>query len=74
MASPLLTVEQVAERLHLSAWTVRDKARRRELPHRKAPGSRRLMFPIRDLEAFEDGADLEYRRWGKDGRIVAPRR
>jgi excisionase family DNA binding protein len=74
MASPLLTVEQVAERLHLSAWTVRDKARRRELPHRKAPRSRRLMFPLGDLEAFEDGAELEYRKWGRDGRIVAPKR
>jgi excisionase family DNA binding protein len=74
MASPQhLTVEQVAERLHLSVWTVRDKARRRQLPHRKPPGTRRLIFPLTDIEAYEDGcADFEFRRWGSDGRIVAP--
>ncbi len=69
-----LTVEQAAARWHLSHWTVRDKARRGEVPHRKPPGSRRLMFPLADIEAFEDGAELEYRKWGRDGRIVAPKR
>ena len=72
-SSQHLTVEQVAERLNLSPWTVRDKARRRQLPHRKPPGARRLMFPVVDIEAYEDGcADFTFRKWGKDGRIVAP--
>jgi excisionase family DNA binding protein len=70
MASHYLTVEQAAERLHLSRWTIRDKARRQQLPHRKPPGTRRLLFSVADLEAFEDGAELEYRKWGRDGRIV----
>jgi excisionase family DNA binding protein len=69
-----LTVKRAAERLHLSRWTIRDKARRKELPHRKPPGTRRLLFSIADLEAFEDGGELEYRKWGKDGRIVTVKR
>ena len=69
-----LTVEQVAKRLHYAPWTVRDLARRGELPHRRPPGRRRLLFPLRDLEAWEAGAELEQKRWGRDGRIVRPRK
>ena len=29
---------------------------------------------LTDLEAFEDGAELEHPKWGKDGRIVTVKR
>lgn len=68
-----LTVEEVAEMLRCSSWTVWDWARRGEIPHRKPPGKRRLLFDPGELEAWQDGAELETRRWGRDGRIVRPK-
>jgi excisionase family DNA binding protein len=67
-----LTVEDVAAYLRVSTWTIWDWARKGEIPHRKPPGKRRLLFDLRELEAWQDGAQLERKRWGQDGRIVRP--
>jgi excisionase family DNA binding protein len=67
-----LTVEEVAERHRCSVRTVHERVARCELPHRKLPGCRRLLFPQDELVAFEAGAELEFIET-KGGRIVRPR-
>jgi excisionase family DNA binding protein len=71
--SPYLTVEQVAERLHRSIRVVHELARLGEIPHRKLPGSRRLLFREDELEAWEDGAELELTQGSRGGRVVRPK-
>ena len=75
-----LSLDDVVKRYagRYSAWTIREKCRRGEWPHRKLPGTKALLFDEVHLRAFEDGAELErvpLRRRGKSpGRIVRPKR
>ena len=72
-ASPYLTVEQVAERLHASVRTVRERTRLGQIPHRKLPGQRRCLFLPHELDAWLDGAPLHTTELAGGGRIVRPR-
>jgi hypothetical protein len=72
-ASPYIGVEQVAERYLVSPYTIHERARLHELPHRKLPGSRRLLFLPGDLDRFDDGCELEVVELPRGGRIVRPR-
>ena len=54
MTAPLLTVEQVAERLAVRPALVRVLAHRGELPYRRI-GEKLLRFRPEDLEAYIDG-------------------
>jgi excisionase family DNA binding protein len=70
-ATPLHT-DEVAEWLGCSKWTVNEKARKGEIPHRKVPGFRPLIFYVEELAEWIDGAPLEVTVLKGDGRIVRP--
>jgi hypothetical protein len=73
-----LTLEDVVSRYGgaYSAWTIREKARRGELPHLKHPGGKVILFREDWLDAWDDGCELERRtvrqRGLTAGRIVKP--
>jgi excisionase family DNA binding protein len=67
-----LTVEQVAERLHWSARTVHERTRTATIPHRRLPGTRRCLFVEAELQAWENGAELELVETN-GGRVVRPK-
>ena len=71
-ASPYLTVEQVAERLHTSVRSVRERTRLAQIPHRKLPGQRRCLFLAHELDAWLDGAPLDVVELAGGGRVVKP--
>jgi excisionase family DNA binding protein len=73
VSARFLTVEEVAQRQRCSVRTIHERVRRYELPHRKLPGCRRLLFPEAELEAWEAGAPLEVVELPRGGRIVRPR-
>ena len=71
--SPFLTVDAVAARYQCSTWTVHERARLEQIPHRKfAGGSSRLLFIESELSAHDDGAELETVPLRGGGRIVRP--
>jgi hypothetical protein len=70
--SPFLVVEEVAARYRTSAWGIRDLARKREVPHFKRSGARRLLFRADWLDAWDAGAELEVQELPRGGRIVSP--
>lgn len=70
--SPFLTAGEVAERLRCSLRTVHELARRNEIPLRRLPGCRRLLFVADHLAQWEDGAPLEIVQLGRGGRVVRP--
>jgi excisionase family DNA binding protein len=72
-ASPYLTVEQVAERLHTSVRTIRERTRTAAIPHRRLPGQRRCLFLPHELDVWLDGAQLELVELDGGGRVVRPR-
>ena len=74
MSAVFLSMPQVVERYAgvWSKWTIYEQTRNGQIPHRKLPGRRELLFPLADLEAFEDGAPLETVKLPKGGRIVRP--
>jgi hypothetical protein len=69
-----LSLPQVVDRYAgvWSKWTLYELTRTGQIPHRKLPGRRELLFPLADLEAFEDGAPLETVKLPDGGRIVRP--
>jgi excisionase family DNA binding protein len=70
--TPLLITSEVAARLRCSVRTVHDLTRLGLIPHRRLPGSRRCLFRIDELEAWEDGARLETVDLGAAARVVRP--
>jgi predicted DNA-binding transcriptional regulator AlpA len=72
MSRAYSSVEAVAERYGWSAWTVYDRARRGLLPHRKPIGTRKLLFLEHELDAWDDGAQLEVQELADGGRVVRP--
>lgn len=58
-----------------SRWSLYEMVRRQpsEIPHRKPAGRRELIFPIDELEAWEDGAALETFHGPDGGRVCRPR-
>lgn len=72
MASPFLVTAEVASRLRCSTRTIHELTRSGRIPHRRLPGSRRCLFRVDELEAWEDGATLRVIELRLGGRIVAP--
>jgi predicted DNA-binding transcriptional regulator AlpA len=67
-----LGVQDIAEMLSMSPWSVYDKARTGRLPHRKPPGSRKLLFLEDEVRAWVDGAELEVFSTAGGGRVCRP--
>ena len=70
--SPYLLVEDVAQRLRCSTRTIHELTRTSAIPHRRLPGSRRCLFRLDELQAWEDGSPLEVRDLPRGGRVVTP--
>lgn len=71
--SRYLLIEAVAERYGGAVRTIHRKAELGLIPHRRLPGTRRLLFDEEHLAAFEDGAELERVDLPGGGRIVRPK-
>ncbi|MDX6637554.1 MAG: Helix-turn-helix domain [Solirubrobacterales bacterium] len=71
-APPYLLVEDVARRLRCSTRTVHELTRNNAIPHRRLPGTRRCLFRVDELEAWENGAPLHTTRLPRGGRVVTP--
>jgi excisionase family DNA binding protein len=75
-----LTVAEAAERYRCSAWTIREKCRRGDLPHLKPSGAKAILLPLDWLEEFELGVPVEIartrapRRGVPAARVVRPKR
>jgi hypothetical protein len=69
-----LSLPDVVERYRdvWSKWTVYEMTRTGSIPHRKLPGRRGLIFPLDELEAWEDGASLETLNLAAGGRVCRP--
>jgi predicted DNA-binding transcriptional regulator AlpA len=67
-----ISVEDVASRYGWSPWTVYEKARHSQIPHRKLAGSNRLLFEESALDAWDDGAELQVKKLPRGGRVVTP--
>jgi hypothetical protein len=71
--SPFILVADVAARYHCSEWTIHERARLGQIPHRKFAGSgSRLLFVPADLDAYDAGVPLERIDLPGGGRIVRP--
>jgi excisionase family DNA binding protein len=70
--TPFLITSEVAARLRCSVRTVHELTRLGLIPHRRLPGSRRCLFRIDELEAWEDGARIETIDLGAAARVVRP--
>lgn len=66
------TVEDIAAEVGLSPWTLREKCRRLEWPHRKPSGCRRVLINRDEVSAFLDGAPLTVKKLPGGGRVVKP--
>jgi excisionase family DNA binding protein len=71
---PFLLAEEVASLLGCSLRTVHELTRTRAIPHRRPPGTRRLLFVQEELQAWMDGAPLETKELPRKGRVVRPAR
>lgn len=69
-----LLVEDVAKRLRCSIRTIHELTRTNAIPHRRLPGTRRCLFRIDELDAWENGTPLEVTELPRGGRLVIPRR
>ena len=74
-ASYLVTTE-VAELMRCSVRTVHELTRRRAIPHRRVPGTRRCLFVESELREWLNGAELDIIELPASGRVVRiiPRR
>jgi excisionase family DNA binding protein len=70
MAVTWSTLSETAEYLRRSERAVSDLVARRQIPHRKVAGTRRLLFSIVEIDAWLDGASLETRELASGGRVV----
>jgi excisionase family DNA binding protein len=71
-AGPYLLVEEVAKRLRCSTRTIHELTRTNAIPHRRLAGSRRCLFRVEELEAWENGSSLQVRDLPRGGRLVTP--
>ena len=68
-----LITSEVADRLRCSVRAVHELTRTTAIPHRRLPGTRRSLFRLDELEAWENGTPLEATELPRDGRVVVPR-
>lgn len=73
MKRQYLVASEAAEILRCSPRAVNDHARAGRLPHRKLPGTRRLLFVEEELLEYINGAQVETIELEDGGRIVRPK-
>lgn len=56
----------------MSVWSVYELSRRNRIPLRRLPHTRGLLFPLAELEIWENGAELEVENLAGGGRICRP--
>lgn len=61
-----------AEFLGISERSLGERARLRQVPHRRPPYSRKLLFWEGELRAWPDGCELECKELAGAGRVVRP--
>jgi hypothetical protein len=72
--TPFLLVDDVATRYRISPWSVHERARHGQIPHRKlAGGCSRLLFIDAELTAWENGAELLTIETSSGGRVCRPK-
>lgn len=71
--APINTAD-AASFLKCSTRTVKERARLGEIPHRKVPGCRALVFFEAELIEWINGAPLEVQHLPGDGRTVRPKK
>jgi hypothetical protein len=72
-STPFLLVDDVAARYRCSPWTIHERARLGQIPHRKlAGGCSRLLFLVAELTACENGAELVVTETASGGRVCRP--
>jgi excisionase family DNA binding protein len=69
-----LVTSEVADRLRCSIRTIHELTRTNTIPHRRLPGTRRCLFRLDELEAWENGTPLEVTELSRGGRLVVPHR
>jgi hypothetical protein len=67
-----LTAEEAAQFTRRGLRAIQQLTSQRAIPHRKQPGTRRVLYPARELEQWIDGADLETIELAGGGRVVKP--
>jgi excisionase family DNA binding protein len=67
-----LVTSEVAERLRCSIRTIHELTHTSTIPHRRLPGTRRCLFRLDELEAWENGT-LDVTELPRGGRLVVPR-
>jgi excisionase family DNA binding protein len=75
-AARYLTVEETAKLLRCSTRSVHERTRLREIPCRRLPGTRRVLFRMEEVEAWvESGGavELEVVEGARGGFVVRPR-
>ena len=73
MSGPLLRVEDVAELLGCSTRSVHELTRRRTIPFRRIPGTRRCLFVESEILAWVDAGgaqELEVVEGARGGVVV----
>lgn len=70
----LLLAEEVAPLVGMATSTLTEHCRRGRFPHRRLPGTRRLLFVAADVQAYIDGCGLDMTRLADGGVIVKPAR
>lgn len=56
MSEQLRTIEQAAEELNMSQWTLRDRVTKGTVPHRRLHGVRGVRFAQEDIDAIKANA------------------
>jgi hypothetical protein len=71
--TPHMLVEDVAELVGANLRMLQARAAAGGAPHRRIPGTRRLLFLEDELHAWIDGAELETIRTPNGSRVVRPK-
>jgi excisionase family DNA binding protein len=66
-------VPEVAERYGVARESIYEWVAAGQLPFRKLPGRKMLLFLPADLDAADDGAELERRKLRGGGVLVRPK-
>jgi hypothetical protein len=73
VSTPYILLEDVVERYHSSTRSVGELVSKRAIPHLRHAHTRRVLFVPAELDAWDDGAELETIPLAGGGRRVRPK-